>query len=278
MDNLPKSAPIKHKKSKPKHCDDNDNDEDEEPRPKPRFKKKKIFGKDKTKGKNKKKFTHKAYIVGEWSSDDDSSDSSLSNDEEVASLAITNSTKSLTSPSMCYMARSFVEESDEESSDNNDDEPSYDELVDMIKKAHKIIVKQTKKVEVVSKEHEVAVFHVSELQDELKELRASQHACFDKLKGDYIELDEKHKNLELVLEAINMDKALPLLEPLKIDASTSCDESTISCTSSTLDANLLMEYDEIKEREAMMDGFERLTHGRTIHKEILNRNLVNNVS
>lgn len=278
MDNLPKSAPIKHKKSKPKHCDDNDNDEDEdeEPRLKPRFKKKKkIFGKDKTKGKNKKKFARKAYIVGEWSSDDDSSDSSSSNDEEVASLAITNSTKSLTSPSMCYMARSFVEESDEESSDNNDDEPSYDELVDMIKKAHKIIIKQTKNVEVVSKEHEVAVFCVGELQDELKELRASQHARFDKLKGDYI---EKHKNLELVLKAIDMDKALPLLEPLKIAASTSCDESTISCTSSTLDANLLTEYNEIKEREAMMDGFERLNHGRTIHKEILSRNLVNNVS
>jgi hypothetical protein len=35
---------------------------------------------------------------------------------------------------------------------------------------------------------------------------------------------------------------------------------------------------QVSKDEAVMDGFERLTHGRAIHKEILSKNLVKSVS
>jgi hypothetical protein len=40
----------------------------------------------------------------------------------------------------------------------------------------------------------------------------------------------------------------------------------------------LKEYHELKEREPVIDSFVRLTGGRAIHREILSRNLVCNVS
>ncbi|GJN36800.1 hypothetical protein PR202_gb25696 [Eleusine coracana subsp. coracana] len=63
------------------------------------------------------------------------------------------------------------------------------------------------------------------------------------------------------------------------DASTMCDELTTLVEVSSFEPFVLEEYHKLKEeRKMVMDGFERLTRGRAIHKEILGRNLVNNVS
>jgi hypothetical protein len=43
----------------------------------------------------------------------------------------------------------------------------------MLEKAHKIIVKKTKKVEVVSKKHEVVAWQVGELERKIKNLSTS---------------------------------------------------------------------------------------------------------
>lgn len=103
---------------------------------------------------------------------------------------------------------------------------------------------------------------------------------FDKLKGDHIELTEKNKNLELVHEALNLELLSSSSSHVnKFNASTFCDELTLSEESTSLEPFILKKYHKLKEeREMVMDGFERLTRGRQIQKDILSRNLINNVS
>lgn len=94
------------------------------------------------------------------------------------------------------------------------------------------------------------------------------------------ELLEKYKCLEITYDAINLETSLP-------PSSSSSDsiaypmheELTCSCETCTLEHSILKDYHKLKEeREMVMDGFERLTRGRTLHKEILGRSLVNNSS
>ena len=280
-------------KHKGKRIVDSD-DEDEEPKPKykPRFKKK-TFTKDKTKGKDKRRAPHKANMAGEWvsDSDDDSDDtsshsSSSSDDDHVAGLAVAKSSKSFTSPPLSLMARSHIMESDESDEDDSDDDepPTYDDLVKLLKEGHSALIKMDKEVREVRKEYKGAKAQVSELKKELEDLTSSHLALqesYDKLKGEHIELGGKCKDLELTLESTtlkgsNSSQGSP--KSCISIASTSYDLAC-SCDHSSLETNILKEYHELKkEREAVLDGFERLTRGRTLQKEILSRNLVNNVS
>ena len=73
-----------------------DSSEEEEEDPKAKHKKKRYFNKEKSKGKGKaqdykKKLSRKA-LVGEWTSDNSSDESSSSSDEEVAGLAMIKTT------------------------------------------------------------------------------------------------------------------------------------------------------------------------------------------
>lgn len=130
--------------------DDNCNEKDEE-----------LLTKVESMDNEKERLTHKAYIVGEWLTDDDSISSSTSDDEEWdnGEIAITSSSNILPPLSTCFMARSWQESNEDEDEDDEDEEqPSYDELIHMLEKTHKMILKKNKKIEVVSKEHEVMVF------------------------------------------------------------------------------------------------------------------------
>ena len=182
------------------------------------------------------------------------------------------------------MALSQLGESEDESSDDSDDEErTCAELWSMLEQAHDIAVKKSKMLDVVRKECKLAKDRVGELESELKDLVTSHEALnksYDKLKGDHVELHEKYKALEITYEAINVENlASPSSSSSKSDASTMCDELTTSVEVSSLEPLVLKEYHKLKEeRKMVMDGFERLTHGRAIHKEILGRNLVNNVS
>ncbi|GJN16217.1 hypothetical protein PR202_gb03180 [Eleusine coracana subsp. coracana] len=224
--------------------------EEYHPRRKAKYKKRRYFNKEKGKGKGlKKKFSCKA-LVGEWTSDNSSeSSSSSSDDDEVAGLAMIKTTlpRVLPPPRMCLMATSQHGESEDESSDDSDvEEPSCAVLWSMLEQARDIAVKKSKILEV----------------------------------GDDVELREKYEALELTLEAINVDNlASPSSSSSKSDASTMYDELTTLVEVSSFESFVLKEYHELKEeRKMVMDGFERLTRGRAIHKETLGRNLVNNVS
>lgn len=184
------------------------------------------------------------------------------------------------------MARDFDSE-EEESEDEDEDEeeeefdeedkPTYGEHMQALCLANKLMKKKDKTIAQLEKEHEVAIFRVRQLEDEIKNLSTSHkstHESYDKLKVDHIELKEKYEALEVVYQAIDLDKCNSSTpsSSTSITSYVTCDELTPS-----LDEKILNEYHKLKEEcEMVMDGFERLTRGRTLHKEILGRNLINN--
>ena len=284
---------IKTKKKGKRSVDSDDEDEEPKPKHKPRFKKK-TFTKDKTRAKDKRRTPHKANMAGEWVSDSDddtddsSSHSSLSSDDDhVAGLAFVESSKSLTPPPLSLMAGSHItesEESDEDDSDDGDDEPpTYDDLVELLKQSHLALIKVNKEVREVRKECKGAKALASELKRELEDLTSSHLALqesYDKLKGEHIELGGKCKDLALTLENTILKGSNSSQDSPKSCVSIASTSYDLACTCdhSSLETNILKEYQELKkERKAMMDGFQRLMRGRTLHKEILCRNLVNNV-
>ncbi|KAK2630891.1 hypothetical protein QOZ80_UnG0721400 [Eleusine coracana subsp. coracana] len=165
-----------------------DSSEEEQEDPKAKHKKKRFFNKDKSKGKGKaqdykKKFSRKA-LVGEWTSDNSCNEYSSSSDEEVASLAMINTTptRALPPPPTCQMASSQLGESEDESSDDSDDEElSCAELWSMLEQARDIAIKKSKLLDMVRKECKLAKDHVGELESELKDLVTSHEALRSQL-------------------------------------------------------------------------------------------------
>ncbi|GJM93920.1 hypothetical protein PR202_ga10517 [Eleusine coracana subsp. coracana] len=276
-------------KSKKKAMIEDDEDDDEDDLTKQ--KKTMYFNKDKSKGKGKgkhykKKFSRKT-LIGEWTSDNSSNtSSSSSDDEEVVGLSMIKTIlpRALPPPPMCLMITSQLGESEDKSSDDSDDEElSYAELWSMLEQARNIAVKKSKILDVVRKECKLAKDRVGELDSEIKDLVTSHEALnksCEKHKGDHVELLENYEALELTFEAINIDNlASPSSSSLKSDASIMCDELTTSVEISSLEPFVLEKYHKLKEeRKMVMDGFERLTRAKAIYKEILGRNLENNVS
>jgi chromosome segregation ATPase len=119
------------------------------------------------------------------SSDDDSDDDKTTKKKALASIAI-NEKPSLFDTLSCFMAKATkvqtcddgcVEEHDNESESDNDDEPTTDELIDMLDSA---------------KEH----FYIKrrEYKDLHKELKALKQA-FDELNASHGRLEEAHEKL-----------------------------------------------------------------------------------
>jgi hypothetical protein len=153
----PKNDKFK-KKGKGKKDDSSDNHEHEKKKKKP-YKKK--DGKKKEYQKNK---NDKAYIVGDWLTDIESSSGSSYEDsdhDKVATIAIESSSSpppSSSSTNLCPMAKGDrkVQSSSKDSDNDNEREsesedefeaPSYDELVKLLNKYSKIIMRTRSKNE-----------------------------------------------------------------------------------------------------------------------------------
>ncbi|GJM99751.1 hypothetical protein PR202_ga16880 [Eleusine coracana subsp. coracana] len=109
----------------------------------------------------------------------------------------------------------------------------------------------------------------AEKQDPIK---SKNKAVIEDNKDD--DEDDLSEDMALLMKKIPFKK-----NSSKSDASTMCDELTSTVEVSSLEPFVLKEYHKLKEERKMVtDGFERLTRGRAIHKEILGRNLVNNAS
>jgi hypothetical protein len=167
--------PLKDKyKYKNKGKKDDSSDEEEEKKKNKPYKKKD----DKKKEYHKKKKRSKAYIIGDWLTDiesscESSSDKSDNEKEKVAAFVIGSSLSSSTSspppsppssPSsstthLCLMAKSErkVQSNDSDDDSDSDDEfdaPSYDELVKLLNKYTKIIRKTRNENDEIQNENE----------------------------------------------------------------------------------------------------------------------------
>jgi hypothetical protein len=152
--------------------------------------------KDKKKKEKKDKMTFKkkksgSYVVT-WDSDasssddDDDSDNDKSTKKALASIAINKKHSLFDTPSTCFMAKATKvqtcddgcdEEHDNESESDDDDEPTKNELIDMLEDA---------------KEH----FDIKrrECKDLRKELKALKQV-FDELNASHERLEEAHEKL-----------------------------------------------------------------------------------
>jgi len=152
----PKPKKDKYKK-KNKEQDDSSDDENSD---------KKAFNKRGGKKEYHKKKNGKAYIVGDWLTDIESSSgdssSNESDDEKVATIAIDAPSPSSSPPSsssthLCLMAkvdRKVQSEDESSESDIEYESPYYDELVHLLKKYTKVIRKARSENDKLENENE----------------------------------------------------------------------------------------------------------------------------
>ncbi|XP_066365047.1 nuclear matrix constituent protein 1-like [Miscanthus floridulus] len=209
----PKPKKDKYKK---KYKDNKDESSDEEKtRDKP-YKKK--DGKKKPYHKNK---NGKAYIVGDWLTDIESSSGSSGEDsddekEKVAALVIATSLPPPPPPPsssthLCLMAKGERKvQSDDDSSGSDSDEefesPSYDELVTLLNKYSKIIIKTRAKNEKLELENDslLAKYDIAQkASDELRDENKLVSSTLKELKASLKELKEKHDKLEVIHNELN---------------------------------------------------------------------------
>ena len=192
-------------------------------------KKKRSF--NKKKNFSRRKFVNKqgrAYI-GEWVIDEESSEvSSISyslsddSDEEViVGLAIATPTKAKSSPSttpskpLCLMAKSDKVRTFDDSSSDDDDAPSYEELASLIKdqdKALKRLKKENKslasKIIDGNEQDSTLKTKLEALQEENKSLKQESEEVtlkYDNMCGRYNSLEAKHKELKVEHESAKND-------------------------------------------------------------------------
>lgn len=171
---------------------DNDNESDDDKKSKKKKEKKE-------KNLNIKKKKGQSYCIT-WDSDastdeDDDSDDECKNTKKkaLASIALNNNNLSLfDSPSTCLMAKpSKVQSCDESDSDDDDDAPSYDDLMNMLDDAN---------------------FYMEAKRKECKELHKGKltlEQSFDELKATHERLMEAHEKLEKAHS--NLEKAHSIL-------------------------------------------------------------------
>jgi hypothetical protein len=210
----PKPPKDKYKnKNKGKKDDSSDEKDDKKKKP---YKKKD----GKKKEYHKKKKGGKAYIVGDWLTDIESScessgDESDDEKENVAAFVIgpslSSSTSSLPSspPSstthLCLMAkgeRKVQNDSDDDDDSDSDDEyeaPSYDELVKLLNKYTKVIRKTRKENDELQNENESLSSKLEIAQktsDELRDQNKIVSSTLKELKTSNKELRDEHDKLE----------------------------------------------------------------------------------
>jgi len=260
LGHLAHQCPLPDKRKKNKNKDESSDDEKEKKHNKKHSHKSKKHEKRKSSKKNKKK-EGKAYI-GEWVTDEETSDdfssSSDSDDEGVAGLAINASTPPppslFSSPNdhICLMAKgghkvSNEEPQDHDSSDSDNDSdsgyelPSYDELATLLKTYTKIIMKSNKEIDAHKdekktllrkcREHDASYLELTVKHDEMKGTHKELDTRYEKLKKDFQELSTSYKNLELTFDAMTNERFeamtndnVEALKVEKVDCSTSCDD------------------------------------------------------
>jgi len=213
----PKPKKDKYKK-KNKDQDDSSDDEKNEKKP---YKKK--GGKKK---EHYKKKNGKAYIVGDWLTDIESSsgDSSgnESDDKKVAAIAIDASSPSSSPPStssthLCLMAkgdRKVKSEDESSESDSEFESPSYDELVKLLNKYTKVIRESRSENEKLELENETLLAKLKS-SDELRDQNDIMTTKLKELKLSLKELKEKHDKLESV-----HDELITRYRPMKEELTT----------------------------------------------------------
>jgi hypothetical protein len=170
---------------------------------------------------HKKKKSGKAYIVGDWLTDIDSSSGSSDDDsdnEKVVAIAIDLSSSPPPPPSssthLCLMAKGErkvtnndgssddEQASDDDSdSDDDDDSPSYDDLVKILRQYTKIIRKSRAKNEKLDAKNDSLLAKYDTLEKanvELKETNDAISSKLKELKSSKKELKDKHDKLERV--------------------------------------------------------------------------------
>jgi hypothetical protein len=237
-------------------------DEDESDDEKPKDFKKKHHHKGKKQGKpthfkKGKKKEARAYI-GEWVTDEESSEASSSSSESdnkgVAGLAINTSLPppppslfSTSSSHICLMAKgeSKVSKSrhhpsfdsddsdDSDGSDSDSEVPSYDELVTTLQEYNNTIIKtngkndklKLEKKNLLSKlsDSEASALESKKKYDDLKESNDVLNDSYHKLKKEFKELINSYKNLELNFDALSNEQA-SAPQVVKVHCSTSCDD------------------------------------------------------
>jgi hypothetical protein len=173
------------------------------------------------------------------------------------------------------LSEGYESDTDSSSSSDEDTELTLEQLLKVIKGLTIEMREKDKKINILTSDLESAIAHGCEVENKLKDSNASfiaLQSCYKEFHNDHEELSNKHKILEFAFET-STKHCTP--------SSSSAPKETSSTThnpKSSLDASILKEYHQLKEeRNMVMDGFERLTRGRAIHKEILGKNLFNNV-
>jgi hypothetical protein len=211
----PKKEKFKNK-NKGKKDDSSNEDEDEKKKKNKPYKKRD----GKKRDFHKKKKSGKAYIVGDWLTDIDSSSGSSDDDsenEKVAAIAIDLSSSPPPSPSssthLCLMAKGErkvtnnddssddEQASDDDSDSDDDDSPSYDDLVKILRQYTKIIRKSRAKNEKLDAKNDPLLAKCDTLEKanvELKETNDAISSKLKELKSSKKELKDKHDKLEWV--------------------------------------------------------------------------------
>jgi chromosome segregation ATPase len=142
----------------------------------------------------------RAYI-GEWMVDEDTSSNSLSDtsddeDEAVAGLAIASmSTPAPASPTststshMCLMAKGGKVKTFDDSSDDDDDLPSYDELASLVQEQNRAVSKLSTKLDKAKNEKKNLLSKVNELEP------SNDQGMNEKMQARVDSLEECNKKL-----------------------------------------------------------------------------------
>jgi hypothetical protein len=117
-------------------------------------------------------------------------------------------------------------------------------------------------------------------QDEVFVLNKSLESCNKKLKLDYANLNMKYQQLEFAFDAIDDELEIANTKPIKVNASTSCEDLVESPHSTTCHivspsfskTNHDREKELEEELESMTKCVYTVTRGEYLHKEVLFHN------
>jgi hypothetical protein len=227
------SKPVKRRSSsKNKQVQElSDDDEDNHKGKNKSIERKKSYNKKSKHFAKKKSNTKRSFVVEtqEWVTD-----VSLSEDEDIVGVVITNHKILLPPPHMCLMAKGNSMVSDGES----DNELDWNEFSNLIHEYTYIIKREKGKVKKLESAHallksshnDLLTKYNALLKEHDKSLVLSKQVSdqYDKLKFEHVDLRQKYNYLELAYETLegNLEQASKIesTKIVKVDVSTSCDD------------------------------------------------------
>ena len=156
--------------------------------------------------------------MDEDTSSNTSSNGSDSEDEAVAGLAVAttstptpDSSTSTSIPHLCLMAKGDKVKTFDDSSDDDDDLPSYDELASLVKEQNKMLEKLSTKLEKAKSENK-------SLKSKCNEIVASyDHGKVDEMAKKIASLEEANKKLISSNKELEMDKGYNMIKKSHIE-------------------------------------------------------------